>query len=153
MFKLCVFTASCACLILWHFTTLSNPNLEILGSGEFSIYSREAINSPLIIRRLDMGSGFIYVTSSENAAELRQKFNHIDGESITLNRYKPVRDILALLGHTKISSRKDSVMHITYAYSGRGREFIEHNGKRINLQIAHRGNRTAIGWPVILGSF
>jgi len=124
-----------------------------LGSGYFSIYSRDTVRSPLIIRRLDMGSGFIYTTRSEDAATLRQKFNTIDGESITLDRHVPTRDILAVLGHTKVSSRTDSVMTITYAYSGRGRDFIEHGGSRINLQIAHRGNRTTVGWPVILGSF
>ena len=153
LIKFVLFSALCVSLIFHHFATLSNPRLELLGDGDFSIYSREVITSPLVHSVTNIGIGFVYTTTSSNAAALRAKFNQIDGESIVLSTFKEPSRILALLGYTKVSTQTLSDLHTIYAYSGRGRDFITSEGTRINLQIAVRGDRVTVGWPVILGSF
>lgn len=153
MFKLCLFLAFCAALVFYHFETLSNPKLETLGAGYFRIYSREDVCSPLVTNRRSIATGFIYVTRSENADELRNKFTHIYGESIILDEYMPKHEVLRALGYRAVLQQNNHMMRITYAYSGRGRDFITENNNRINLQIASRNGVTTVGWPVILGSF
>ena len=148
-----MFVAVCASLVFYHFSTLGNPQLETLGSGTVQIFSRERIDSPLVKNRQDLGFAFVYTTSSANAAALRAKFSVIDGESITLDTPKSVREILRALGHTYMFSQSINQLHVTYAYSGRNRDFVTKGRERINLQIAVRGNTVTVGWPVILGSF
>ena len=151
--KFILFGTLCVALVAQHFLVMENPQLETLGAGDFFIYSREVVVSPLVLERTDVGFGFIYRARSENAAELRAKFNHIDGESLLLDKQMSARDVLWLLGHEKTSQQTSAGMVVTYGYSGRGRDFIVAGGERVNLQIVERGGRTKVGWPVILGSF
>jgi len=153
LIKFIAFTTLCVSLVVFHFGTLSNPELEVLGEGEFSIYSRQVVGSPLIERVTNIGIGFIYTTSSRNAVQLRAKFTQIDGESIILDNFKDPQKILDILGYTQVSTQDMGGLHTVYAYSGRGRDFITSNGQRINLQIAVRAGRVTVGWPVILGSY
>lgn len=155
MFKLCVFAACCASLVIYHFETLSNPHLETLGAGTFSIFSREYIQSPLIESSQSLGFAYVFTTSSRNAAALRAKFNPqlIDGESLTLDRAMSPHQILRTLGHSYQFSQDLPTLHTVYGYSGRGRDFITQGSTRVNLQIAVRGSTVTVGWPVILGSF
>jgi len=143
----------CASLVVWHFETVSNPRIEVLGSGQFRFYSRERIHSPLIYGTIQIATGFIYITTSDNAPLLRRKFSQIDGESLTLDYAKSKREILHILGYTAVSTQNNSVMQITYAYSGRGLSFIRSGRDRINLQISNRSGVVTVGWPVILGSY
>jgi len=131
-------------LIYFSIATAQNPRLEVLGSGEFAIYSREDVRSPLVNRRVVSGIGFIYYTDSVNAATLRTKFNSIDGESIVISG-KSAREVFRKLGYREISPG--------YGYSPRGRDFIKVDGQRINLQVVERNGTTVVGWPVILGVF
>jgi len=148
--KFLIFTGACVALIFYHFAALDNPRLETLGPGQFRIYSREDITSPLIYNRISIATGFIYVTCSTNAPQLRQKFTHIDGESITLSTPKTARQVLSQLGHHKVEQHISSVMTTTYAHSNRARAFITSGSNRINLQIIERDGVTTVGWPVIL---
>ncbi|MCL2846193.1 MAG: hypothetical protein FWE38_00715 [Firmicutes bacterium] len=150
--KFIVFVAGCAALLVWHFGTMGNPQLETLGNGEFRIYSRELVNSPLVERRIDIALGHVYITSSHNAAALRAKFNHIDGESIRLPRTN-ASEILNRLGHHVVSTQQIHAGHITYAHNTRGRDFITSDGRRINLQIVERAHETIVGWPILLGGY
>jgi len=153
MFKLCVFVSVCASLVFYHFVTLDNPQLEVLGSGTIQIFSRERIESPLILNRQDLGFALAYTVSSNNAPFLRQKFSVIDGESITLDWFQSPQKILQALGHEYMFSQRMGDLQTIYAYSGRGRDFVARGRERVNLQIAVRGGRVTVGWPVILGSF
>ena len=153
MIKFVMYVTLCVCLIFWHFAHLQNPALEVLGAGEFRIYSRQKVESHLISRRIDIALGHVFITASYNANALRAKFTHIDGESITLNWRIPARYILNKLGYHKIESQTIHRMHITYAYSARGRDFITSGSDRINLQIVERANSTTIGWPILLGGY
>ena len=151
--KFILFATLCIALVAHFFITIDNPQLEALGAGDFFIYSREVVASPLVISTTHVGFGIIYKTRAENAMELRRKFDVIDGESITLDRAKSTRDVLRLLGHEVVDEHSGGGKVVTYAFSGRGREFIVSDGRRINLQVVERGGRTSVGWPVILGSF
>ncbi|MCL2755455.1 MAG: YwmB family TATA-box binding protein [Firmicutes bacterium] len=153
MVKFILFSTFCIILIFYHFESLSNPKLEQLGDGQFSIYSREIIQSPLVLSKTNIGFGFIYTIHSLNANQLRQKFNVIDGESIVLDNFIHPNQILRQLGYTQISSQQSANLFTIYAYSSRGRDFIRKDNNRINLQVAVRDGRVTIGWPVILGSF
>ena len=151
--KLFVFVSVCASLVFFHFETLGNPTLETLGSGEFRIYSREYVRSPYVQRKISIATGFIYFTHSNYAARLRAKFNAIDGESITLDSHKTPREIMRTLGgYREIETLDHPIVHITYAFSGRGRDFIDTANGRVNLQISDRAGIVTVGWPVILGS-
>ena len=149
--KFILFLALCICLVTWHYGTLCNPHLESLGDGEFRIFSRELVHSPLIENRIATALGFIYITSSQNAHILRAKFTHIDGESITLFTPQSADQIIRRLGYHVVESSHGSVIRTTYAHSARGRNFITSDGRRINLQIIERGNVVTVGWPVVLG--
>jgi len=153
MIKLVLYSTLCVVLIFYHFETLGNPRLEVLGEGVISIYSREVVTSPLITSVTNIGFGFIYTTCATNANELRAKFNVIDGESIALTHSACPHEILRQLGHTMVSYQRGGGLFTIYAYSSRGRDFIRQDGNRINMQIAVRDGRVTVGWPVILGSY
>jgi len=153
MFKFLVFLAIAAALVMVHFSGLDNPRLERLGGGELRIHSREQIQSPLVERMYQNALGFTYVTRSENARELRQKFDVIDGESFVPDEKMSVNRILGILGHQVVDRQENNIMQVVYAYSGRARDFIMSGSRRVNLQIATRDGRVTVGWPVILGSF
>ena len=143
-----LYIALCVALIYYSAATAGNPALEILGGGEYAIYSREDVASPLITRRISSGIGYIYYCESSDAAMLRQKFTHIDGESITLNN-KSAGEVFRALNYRHVSGSGG----IFYGYSPRGLEFIKSGGAKINLQIAERNGTTVVGWPVILGGY
>jgi len=143
--KLPLYIALCISLIYYSSAAAENPRLELLGSGEYAIYSRENIHSPLVTRRVASGIGFIYYTDSGNAAELRAKFDIIDGESIVLPAAFSAQQIFRKLGYREVSPG--------YGYSPRAKTSITSDGQRINLQVASRNNSTVVGWPVILGVY
>ena len=149
-----LFVTLCITLVWYHFGTLDNPRLETLGEGTFFIHSRELVHSPLITSTIPAGIGFIYQMPSKHVNTVRSLFNNIDGESITLDTPKSSDQILRMLGYTMVQAQGTyETIRVVYAYSSRGRNFLTIDGTRINLQIATRGDRVTIGWPVILGSF
>ena len=148
-----LFIAGSFALVLVHFTSLENPRLEVLGAGELRIHSRQHIESPLISRVYQTALGFTYITSSDSATLLREKFHTIDGESFTPERKMSKREILNILGHQIVETQANHIVQTTYAFSNRGRDFIMSGTRRVNLQIAQRDNQITVGWPVILGSF
>ena len=147
MSKFPLFLALCVALVYYSAVATENPRLEVLGLGEYAIYSREDVKSSLVSRRVSSGSGYIYYTESVKAAALREKFTIIDGESIVC-RFS-AQQVFKKLGYQEVSSGEG----IHYGYSPRGLDFIKVSGQKINLQVAERGGITIVGWPVILGSF
>ena len=156
MFKFFPYIALCICLIYVSFASQTNPALEVLGQGEYCIYSSNDIsNKPsataLITKRINSGIGYIYYCKSSNATTLRPLFTKIDGESLTLNNTKlSARTILNRLKYNSITS---DIEGNTYGYSNRGKAYIKNGKAKINLQISIRNNTTTVGWPVILGSY
>jgi len=146
--KLCIFIALCGCLVFYSIAAPVDPALENLGAGEYHIYSTENVSSELVTKTTDLGFSYIYHCESSDAAQLRSLFTHIDGESIVLEN-KSAAQVLRTLRYKEISRTDD----IVYAYSPRGRTFINAGNKRVNLQIAKSNNTLVVGWPVILGSY
>jgi len=144
MSKFPLYLALCISLVYYSLATATNPHLEILGEGEYAIYSREDIASSLITRKVNSGIGFIYYTDSSNASTLREKFDSIDGESIVLSGVT-AKEVFKKLGYQEVSPG--------YGYSPRAKSFIKVNGQKISLQVVERGNTTVVGWPVVLGSY
>ena len=150
--KLPIYLALCVSLIYYTTATVSNPCLETLGEGEYCIYSTQAITSPLVTKRNDLGFSYIYYCDSGDAARLRSLFDSIDGESITLTNTN-ASSVLAKLHYQEVSQLTLGETQLIYAYSPRGKSFIMDNNTKINLQIVITGGITTVGWPVILGSF
>jgi len=154
-FKFPLYVALCVSLIYYSFATTANPRLEVLGEGEYAIYSREDVKSSLVDRRVSSGIGFIYYVDSKDVAELRGKFAKIDGESIVISG-KSAREIFKKLGYTLVDGRDSSTslgMTSYYGYSPRGLLCIKSGQQKINLQVVERGATTVVGWPVVLGSY
>ena len=162
MFKFFLYISLCVSLIYYSFATIENPRLEVLGVGEYCIYSTQEVVSEFITKRIETGIGYIYYCSSDAAEKVRALFNKIDGESIKLyienhgrQWQSQLDDILQKLDYHyhKISETYDGIIRIYYAYSNRVKDFINIGKDKINLQIAQRGDVIVIGWPVILGSY
>ena len=148
MAKFPLYIALCVSLIYYSLATAANPRLEILGEGEYAIYSREDIRHHLIDKKISSGIGFIYYTNSANAVALRTQFDNIDGESIML-RGLSAKEVFKKLGYSEVSASGDMYC----GYSPRGLTFIKNGQKKINLQVVERANSVVVGWPVILGSY
>jgi len=142
--KLPLYIALCVSLLYYSISVTDNPRLELLGEGEYAIYSRDDIHSSLVERRVASGIGYIYYTTSANAPALRTLFTNIDGESIVLPRISG-RQVFKKLGYQEVSPG--------YGYSPRGRDYIKVDGQRVNLQVVERNNSTVVGWPVVLGTY
>ena len=144
-----LYIAVCVSLVYYSVAMASNPRLEVLGAGEYAIYSREVVTSPLVTRRVASGIGFIYYADSADVAELRAKFDVIDGESIVLDGAVFAREVFKKLGYNQTSSNGG----IYYGYSPRALAFIKTSGQKVNLQVVERNGSTVVGWPVILGGY
>jgi len=134
------------------FAGVADPRLEILGDGEYRIYSTEWVENDLITNTTNLGFSYIYHLKSHNAAEVRKLFTKIDGESITLNNISKTT-VLKKLGYKIVANSNIDNIKITYAYSPRGKTFIKDGAQKINLQIAKNKDTLIVGWPVILGSY
>jgi len=152
--KFCIFIATCVVLIFYGIAApMQGFKLENYFRGVHAFYSAQHIESPYVTDTIDLGFSRIYKTSSDNARSLRNKFSHIDGESVTLHNYKSTRSILNILNARKVSTSQIGDISIVYAFSPNIPTFITKSGRKINIQIAQRPAGTKIGWPVILGSF
>lgn len=152
--RLCIFITICACLVFAGITNPHNPTLEILGEGEYSIYTTQYITSPLINKTRDLGYAYIYTFPSKNAEVIRPLFSHIDGESLLLTNTQKTTDwVLNKLNYKTVSQTTMNSTTIIYAHSPRAKTFVRDGNKKINMQISRTENTLIIGWPVILGSY
>ena len=127
--------------------------LEDFFTGDMAFHTAEYVQSPHITHTVNLGFAFAHHAQSHDATALRPKISNIDGESVRMDFYKDTRTILRTLGARKISQTRIGDIKITHAFAPRIPTFITKDGARVNVQIAHRANRTTVGWPVILGSF
>jgi hypothetical protein len=130
------------CLIIYAVALPVKPALYEY-SGEYCIYSRENVRSPLISRRVNSGLGFIYHCDSKKAQKLRGKFKSIDGESIVITdsiKYESILQRFALHIREEIN---DGIYHTIYAG----------NERYGTVQIVVRKNDIVVGYPAILGSY
>jgi hypothetical protein len=140
--KFFIYISICLCLIIYAVAIPFRPQLYYY-EGEYCIYSRDDVASPLISRRVNFGLGFIYYCDSQNAPKLRGKFNSIDGESIVIKGKIKYDSILQKFALHKTGEDFDGIYHTIYAK----------NERYGTVQIVVRGDDVVVGYPAILGSY
>lgn len=139
-----IFCSFCVCLIFYSLAIDVTPKLEMIGPGEYCFYVSGQVPSSSLIDRVINNMVFC---DSKNAKAVRALLPNIKGESITIENLK--KDVLKTLNYQKVKVNNFGI----YAYSVRNANFVRLDNKKINLQIAVRGNFTTIGFPIILGSY
>lgn len=109
-------------------------------SGEYIAYTSEDSGEDCI----DLG--FCYVNS-------KPVENCVVGESIEIENCEVASALSVLNARVVKTEYLEDGTTIIYAYSNLINEKVEVFGKKVNLQIATKNERTIIGWPLILGSF
>lgn len=125
------------------------------------ILSRVEINSSFTL--LDYFSGeYIAYTSQEldNSVDLGFCYmnvhpvdSEIIGESMVILNFEIGEAIDNLNAKVVKTEYLDDGTTVIYAYSKLINEKVEVDGKKVNLQIATKDERTVIGWPLIIGSY
>ena len=90
--------------------------------------------------------GFCYINS-------KPVKDCVIGESITIENCEVSAAIETLKARVVKTEYLEDGATVIYAFSNLIDEKVDVFGKKVNLQIAIRENRTTIGWPLILGSF
>jgi hypothetical protein len=140
--KFFIYISVCLCLLIYALAAPIRPQLYYY-DGEYCVYSRDDVASPLISRRVGYGSGYIYYCRSENAEELRRKFRRIDGESVVIRDKIKYESILQKFALHKTGESFDGICQTIYAQ----------NERYGTVQIVVRPNDIVVGYPVILGSY
>jgi hypothetical protein len=140
--KFFIYVSVCLCLLIYAAAVPLKPQLYYYG-GEYCIYSRDNVVSPLISRRVDFGLGYIYYCDSANAEKLRVKFKNIDGESIVIKDKIKYESILQKFALHKTDETFDGIYKTIYAK----------NERYGTVQIVVRANDIVVGYPAILGSY
>jgi hypothetical protein len=140
--KFFIYASVCLSLIVYAVTVPIKPQLWDY-RGEYCIYSREDVRSPLIHRRVDSGLGYIYYCGNGDAKALREKFGKIDGESIIITDDIKYEQILQKFALQKKSESRDGIYHTIYAQ----------NSRYGSVQIVVRKDDIVVGFPVIIGSY
>ena len=109
-------------------------------SGEYIVYTSKAGSENSI------NLGFCYVNS-------KPVKDYIIGESITVKNLEVSSAIKTLNSRVIKTEYLEDNMIIIYAYSNLIKDSVDLFGRKVNLQIAIKGDETTIGWPLILGSF
>ena len=109
-------------------------------SGEYVAYTSSSSGDDCI----DLG--FCYMNS-------KPVTNGVIGESIVIHNLE-IGDAINLLNARVLKTEcLEDGTTVIYAYSNLIKDKVDLDGKKVNLQIANKNDRTVIGWPLILGSF
>lgn len=120
----------------------SNFTLLDYFSGEYYVYTsnKQGVDSVFL------GSCYMSSTPLETSDE-------IIGESMKIYNFEPVSALQSLNATIIFSECLDSGASVIYAYTDKIKKFVQVNGKKVNIQLAHYDEYSIIGWPLILGSF
>ena len=127
-------------IVLSGVETKRNFTLLEYFSGEYIVYTSKD-NSE---NSVDLG--FCYMNS-------KPVTNNVIGESISIENLEVGSAITTLKARVIKTETLEDGTCVIYAYSSLIDENITVDGKKVNLQIATKGNRSVIGWPLILGSY
>ena len=67
--------------------------------------------------------------------------------------FEPVAGLQSLDAIIIFSEHLDTGASVIYAFTDKIKQYIEIDGKQVNIQLAHYEEYSIIGWPLILGSF
>ena len=119
--------------------TKSNFSLLDYFSGEYTAYTSQELNNSIDL-------GFCYMNVQPVDSEVM-------GESMVMFNF----EIGSALDKLNANVVKTEYLHdgttVIYAYTKLINEKVEVDGKKVNLQIATKEDKTTIGWPLILGSY
>lgn len=109
-------------------------------SGEYTVYTSQSGGENCV----DLG--FCYMNSkpvSEN----------VIGESMVIKNLEVGSALSALNARVVKTEYLEDGTTVIYAHTNKISEQVQVDGKNVNLQIANKGERFVIGWPLILGSY
>lgn len=129
-------------MVLFYAHSLNtNFTLKNYFKGTYTSYSNvETKNSTNL--------GFCYLNTS---VDIPQK--HLIGESIILENIELNSALTSLKAKVVKTECLENCLVVIYAYTPLIKCNVNINNKKVNLQIAHKNEKTIIGWPLILGSF
>ena len=109
-------------------------------SGEYTVYTSQGAGENCV----DLG--FCYMNS--NPVE-----NNVVGESVVVNNLELGSALSILNARVVKTEYLEDGTTVIYAHTNKIREQVKVDGKNVNLQIANKGEKFVIGWPLILGSY
>ena len=120
----------------------SNFTLLDYFEGEYYVYTSNKVGESSIF----LGSCYMSNSEIENKDE-------IIGESMKIYNFEPVAGLQSLDAIIIFSEHLDTGASVIYAFTDKIKQYIEIDGKQVNIQLAHYEEYSIIGWPLILGSF
>jgi len=109
-------------------------------SGQYSAYT--SVDSG----EESVDLGFCYI----NSAPVKE---NVVGESMVINNLEVGSALSALNARVVKTEYLDTGATVIYAYTNLISQDVNIDNEKVNLQIAHYGDYSVIGWPLILGSF
>ena len=101
------------------------------------------------------GTGGI-ITLNQNELKMLNKFsiNKVYGKSVEFEASEQqYKNFLQRLNFTTVKVESFNSLSTIYGYSDKFGERVLLYGKKVNIQIAKRGNSVCVGFPLILGSY
>lgn len=119
--------------------TKENFTLLNYFSGDYTVYtSTNSTNGKYL--------GFCYMSETQTNKD-------VVGESLVVYDLELDSALSILKAKIVKTEYLDDGTVVIYAHTNLINKTVKVEGKRINLQIAHKNERFIIGWPLILGSF
>lgn len=142
----------CAILVLF-----CSPNCDFVGSfsdfndGKAYFCTNSAIELPETTA-IKNGKGYIILSDLKFARKVQNSISTEDlqGISVFFDRKIDCSAYLQKISAQKIFEETAGEFRFIYAYSPLFRRSVTYNGEKINIQIAKSGDKTTIGYPLIL---
>ena len=109
-------------------------------AGEYTVYT----SSGQTENAVDLG--FCYMNNKPTN-------QNVVGESMVVSDLEIGSALSSLKARVVKTEYLEDGTTVIYAHTNLIREQVKVDGKNVNLQIANKGDRFVIGWPLILGSY
>ncbi len=119
--------------------TKSDFSLLDYFSGEYVAYTSQKLDDSV-----DLGFCYMNVHPVDNA---------VVGESMVILNFEIGSALDVLNANVVKTEYLQDGTSVIYAYTKLINQKVEVDGKKVNLQIATKDEKTTIGWPLILGSY
>ena len=142
----------CAIMLLLNIPNTNFLNCLTFTDGTFSFYTTENYTAQQC-HTLKCGNGYIISCESNLAHFLYNKLNKqkLLGISIETSADN-MKKIIDELDFKMETTQNCGDILFSYGYSTKLDKFVTIDGKKINIQIAKRGEKIKIGYPLILDS-
>lgn len=129
-------------LIVFTFDVLAYNNLPLFSGGD-GVYT------------ITIGEGSKGVFKSFSTDDINEfyLYSRIDGQSLTTENEKFIREFLEKYECVEVFSEVVSGIVVKYYYSPKISVYRSINGRKVNVQTAENGNNYTIGSPLIYGGY